>query len=667
MRHSSRYFFVLLFCAVAALAADRNGLRLISSSPEQLVVEYTPGGWRVDTVAVADEIYQRYHFAGSESFGEAGAPQQLAKTFVVGLPLQGVAALQILEAPHTQHAGQRLLPVGTIVEPEGSRQISHAADEELYKKCEFSPPAFLSEPEMFRGQKVSRLVFLPLQFDAVRSQIHQYQRIVVSIRFGGATNDAAAPSLLRTEEEVFRQLLLNYDQARSWRQKPQSRLTRSAAPVFAGENWYKIVIKGNGSGGMDGIYRLTPATLSRAGVPTSTLDPRTIRIYHNGGRELPENLSAARPAALIENAIHIAGEEDGRFDDADYILFYGRSLEGFAHNGADGKLRHHINRYGYENIYWLTFGESPGKRMTQRNVTPGGGIPESSFRDLAWSEEEKSNVFKSGSDWLGFELAREKNVYTAVFALPGARVDGTAQFRFQMAATTTGTHQFRMKANGNAIGTMTMSGSSGNGYVVRTGEFNATGTLLDGNNQLSVEYTITSDVQQAYVDWIEVEYQRHFEAVNDNLLFYGPLRSGSIDYEISRFSRDDILLFDVTEYQDVAQLQGGTVGSRSIRFTDAGSEAGPRRYLAVTPGSYRSITEIRKDAPADLRQTRDVDYIIITHDSFYQQALQLESLREDWDPSDRLATEGGKDHGAPVDRQCDHHQQPRVSPHGRSR
>lgn len=639
MRRFAAIQILLWMVTVAAWSAGRGGVQVLSSSANDMVVTFTPEQWRVDTLTVAGAVYHRFSFAGSEIFGEPGSPQQPSRSFVLGLPADGSAAVQIVEAPFVVRTGLRVLPVGFMDEEEGFGKISYHEKAEHYKNAEYASPVHLSTPEFFRDQKIARLVFTPLQTGENGAQIRQYQRIVVRITFSGAQVHTVRSFPTGAGEEVYRNLLLNYDQARAWRQVSASRAAKTAAPAFAGDNWYKIIIKGNGTGGMDGIYRVTPSALSKAGVPVSTLDPRTIRLFNNGGYELPKNISTARPDALMEHAILVAGEEDGRFDESDYILFYGRSLESFSYNSGDGKLHHYINHYGYENVYWLTFGDTQGKRMSARSAAPGGGTPESSFKDLAWSEEEKNNIYKSGSDWLGFELARDKNVYTAVFSLPGVKVDEPAQFRFQLAATTSGSHQFRMNANGNLIGALTMSGSSGNGYITRIGEYSATGALMDGNNQIGLEYTISSDVSQAYVDWIEVEYRRRFEAVNDNLIFYGPVRSGTIEYLVSKFNRDDISLFDVTDYQDVTQLTNAEISSRTIRFSDAGSASAPRRYLAVTPASYRSVSEIRKDSVSDLRQARDVDYIIITYDGFYQQALQLESLREDWNPDDRLNTE----------------------------
>src|SRR5690606_38276155 len=58
----------------------------------------------------------------------------------------------------------------------------------------------------------------------------------------------------------------------------------------------------------DGIHRVSAATLTGSGISLTGLDPRNIRLYHRGK----------------EVAIHIEGENDGRFDAGDYIDFFGQ-------------------------------------------------------------------------------------------------------------------------------------------------------------------------------------------------------------------------------------------------------------------------------------------------------------------------------------------------------
>ena len=61
-----------------------------------------------------------------------------------------------------------------------------------------------------------------------------------------------------------------------------------------------------------GIYRISSVELQRAGLPTTTVDPTTIQLFHRG----------------VEQAIYVAGESHKRIDSSDFLEFYGRGNDG---------------------------------------------------------------------------------------------------------------------------------------------------------------------------------------------------------------------------------------------------------------------------------------------------------------------------------------------------
>ncbi|HOH06255.1 MAG TPA: type IX secretion system sortase PorU [bacterium] len=636
-----RYLILVLTVILPAAlgAAVQQGVRLLSGSNGQLVLEFVPEHWSIDSVRVDGRFYQSYLFAGAELTGAPGAPQLPARTVVAGIPPAGGVSLRILSAEYETRTSS-VLPMGRVVRDGLLTRTEYQQDPVEYGRQDFGPGIVrISEPADFRGQRAVNVTFYPVQAAPGARQVRLYRRIVAELSFASpATGSSASAAVGAAADGLLQNLLINPEQARAWRTSEPARLAKSHRALFPGDNWYKIIIRGDGSGGKEGLYKLTAAALSQAGVPIASVDPSTLQLFNNGGRELPENISAARPDSLLENAILVNGESDGRLDSGDYILFYGRPLEGEYYSSSDGKYRHYINRFGYENVYWLTFGLNKGKRMQSRTSLPAFGEAESSFRDLAYNEDERANIYKSGSDWLGFELARDKNNYSQSFSLPGAVPQASAVFRYQVAATTSGSHLFKMNANGNSLGQLNLAGQL-SAYTPRQTEFTAAGVLLEGSNTVGIEYGAASDISQAYVDWVEVEYQRRFQPVNDQLIFNSPLREGAALYEIGNFERTEMAVYDITAFNDVSVIAGTQLVGSKIRFSDQVTTQSPRRYLALTPAAYMAVTEIRRDAASDLRRPRDVDYIIITHDNFYQQAMQLESLREDWNSSDRLETE----------------------------
>ena len=206
--------------------------------------------------------------------------------------------------------------------------------------------------------------------------------------------------------------------------------------------WYKIGIE------QEGIYILDKEYLNSKNIDLTGIDPGTIKIYNNGGRELPYDINLPRPEGLIENSIYVYGEGDGRFDDSDFILFYGMPAFGWDYSGSEPE--HYINHYQGENIYLLTFGGTQkGKRMKEReSVKDVSFFKPENFRWRVFVENEINNIFESGLEWYGTEF---RNGYTreVKIELPGYISNNPIKYKIAVKGASAGRHTFNI-SEGNA-------------------------------------------------------------------------------------------------------------------------------------------------------------------------------------------------------------------------
>ena len=103
----------------------------------------------------------------------------------------------------------------------------------------------------------------------------------------------------------------------STQNKTSNTLTNS---VLASGDWYRFYIE------KSGVYKISKKFLDDLGLNTNGIDPKRISLYGAGGRMLPLSNSINYPNDLTENAIQVIGEEDGSFNNEDYILFYGEGI-----------------------------------------------------------------------------------------------------------------------------------------------------------------------------------------------------------------------------------------------------------------------------------------------------------------------------------------------------
>ena len=73
-----------------------------------------------------------------------------------------------------------------------------------------------------------------------------------------------------------------------------------------------------------GIHKIPASFLRDLGMPISSINPKTLKIFGKGGKMLSIINSGAGGVnyGFSENPLKLVGMDDGRIDDEDYILFY---------------------------------------------------------------------------------------------------------------------------------------------------------------------------------------------------------------------------------------------------------------------------------------------------------------------------------------------------------
>ncbi|RMF65158.1 MAG: hypothetical protein D6746_00780, partial [Bacteroidetes bacterium] len=130
----------------------------------------------------------------------------------------------------------------------------------------------------------------------------------------------------------------------------------------------------------DGLYRLTGASLSAAGVPVEGIDPTTFQLFENG-REIPLYREGSGTTLQPEEALVFVGKRN-RGDD-----------EAWAYN-EDPSLQSSTfySLYTDTTTYWLTWNAAPGLRYAGRTVT-SALPPATTARDTVHVEKDNEYFF----------------------------------------------------------------------------------------------------------------------------------------------------------------------------------------------------------------------------------------------------------------------------------
>lgn len=168
-----------------------------------------------------------------------------------------------------------------------------------------------------------------------------------------------------------------------------------AQSVLATGKWYKIAVEKNG------VYKISYKAFKKMGFDVSKTDPRKIKIYGNEGGMLPQPNQTPRPEDLAENAILVNGEADGKFNSNDFILFYAQGADKYYFDQSKEIFSYEKNLYADKNYYFVTVGETNGKRITTDAAVPGNLPVINSFENFFYHELDEYSLLKSGRKWFG--------------------------------------------------------------------------------------------------------------------------------------------------------------------------------------------------------------------------------------------------------------------------
>lgn len=586
--------------------------------------------------------------AGMALTSDAGRPQLPVKSVLLGAPPGAELELNVTSGQvRTVASGISVCPaaVAPSSTDDGNAPADSLAaqgvslDAQVYGENAFYPADTVRVIDMgyMRSQRIVRVEFYPFQYNPVTGEVRQTEQIRADLAFvGGSGVPVAEPDEWETS---FREMLINYASASQLRASTEVATTSSLMPAAVWtppQPGYKISVK------EAGIYHLTQAWLAAAGLPVDQLDPRTFRLF-NGGAEI---------------AIRVVGEEDGKFDAADEVVFYGQGVD---------------TRYTDTNIYWLTYGGSQGMRMGARS-SASGGTQASSF--LTTVKKEDNTTYDSnlpmlpGYDhWFGQQIqaigqGKTGAVSVSVASPQLAQGGSTARVSVFLGAVTMGSHHVRLYVN---PGTYAASVGEGtwDGATVKevAAEFPSSQLNPSGANTIKIEVINEFSGRAAdilRVDWVQVGYQRLYLAEGGKLIFDGD-STGARRYSVGGYTTPNVDLYDITDPAHVVRITGATVGKASssiylplvvnaskggasstasitaaavpsaaaalnLQFGD--NQATARRYAGWDRAQEMTPLAIALDQPSSLQATNQgADYIIVTHADFAAAVQPLADYR----------------------------------------
>ncbi len=600
----------LLSCPIISTALSdpvhSNSIKIdiIQSSTDQLTFDV-----HVPPFTITEADGHTLHIPGCSQTTSAGAPQLPVRGVTLAIPFGSRPAIQVEAFATKTYSSFNILPAPEFEPRMPAVNLQHVPkiestqrrkNADIYAKNAFYPDAFVSldSTAVLRDQRIQFLRIFPIRYNPVSGEVQHAEHLRISVQF--QKTDEFRPGVSRTESQVyektFEKILLNKNVAALMRTHHKRSLRRSAFG-FAKQQ-YKIRIAN------PGVYALNYNQLASAGLPLDTINPQTFCLYNKGE----------------EVAIHVYGEQDGRFDGNDYIEFVGTSAQNYYESG---------------NVYWLTFGDSAGQRMAVRN----GSVQEADpvlGRGFETVHLEKDSLYineipvdEKDDHWFWrrvisgqpFQLPLQlDDVANVSFDSCSISVD---LFGYTYVPSIAPDHLTSVFLNSQKIGSATWDGQQP--FELR-GLFSQS-LLKNGQNEIKIDVETLPDVAYDFqlLDHIEIRYWRNFSATSDSLAFSAEAH-GRQRIHVTGWTAGNACIYNVTDSENVIRIEHHAISSNTLAFAD--SLSGQEKYVIVSSFQKRAPDFIEKTSAPDLSAPHNqADYILITHDRFMEQAHTLADFR----------------------------------------
>lgn len=535
---------------------------LTRSDSHTLVLRYEPGPVSVERLPMDGDGPPscRVTFPDAEHLAEPGEPDLPAKVLRVGIPAEGEVKLSYGVGPvhrYDNFTVSEAVATGAF----GKRQSSHFGQSVA---TDFSDWVRMGPVQRLRDVRFVELCVRPCTYDLEKHILTVADWIEVRVSFDQSQAQAQAeakPSAYDVLDNVIARMLVNGEQAIGWKGRRETQTevrggntTDSCSLTGVGffgraPYWVKVKVESTG------VYRITGRELAKLGVHLAGIRPGSLALYTAGERMPNQPVSDT----MVEVPIFVAGEEDGRFDLDDKVVFYGLG----ASRWSRGCSTYVTNLYTRYNVYWLCWGGRPGRRMMQ------GMGPETAGTRILWTgrdklrrEQDLECPARSGLLWIWRNLTKDSYRDRVQFDLDLAALHPV---RFQRICgwlySENSGNRLRTLVNGRSVGDFAFD-ATGPAYPFRF----VIDTLLPANfsgNKLTLELSGEGQ-KQVYLDYLEVEYERMLS------LYRGQLHFIASDTGRFRFSVKDVsgsaYVLDVTDRYEPRMSVDFEQAQDSLRF-----------------------------------------------------------------------------------------------------
>ena len=627
---------LMLMIPVGAPEASGGEPRLVWAGEDGVEIEVDGSDYQLRTVNLEGVAYTQILLPGGMGLPEPGHPAVPARRALLGVPFGARIAVTVVEAEYDEISGVLMLPVprsrpvGRGAYPREVEAYEPDADFYAYDGLYPAQQAEVTRVGVMRDQRVAGISLSPVQYNPARRQLRIARRLRVRVQF---LRDERSIRVLPTHEgagggfeELYRNTLLNADQAREWRGRAELPGDRALRKIQIAEglnpaaDYYKIRIR------EDGLYRLDASWFADAGIALQAGDLERLKVFLNG-QEVP---------------VDVQDNGDGVLDEGEGAIFYGEYRR--------APDRDFENELGREQVYWLSLDGRPGRRFEGVDGSPRNGYPpvirfthkahaevDSLYDPLGDAPDAIRDHWywgRTGSPGRPGTIQQNVRAFSVTVPVPLPGLDNAAataaHVRVGMHAQTLRRlfqpdhHTVVRLANGTVVADDRWDGKRA---FVAEGE--VPGSELSDTSWVTLATPGAADFPADYIEhvllnWVEIAYSRPFGCVEGRLEFEPDETDDGRSFSITGFRTADVSIYDVDGGRKIQHVQVTPGDSGFQARFEVSSVVG--RYVAMDSEAIRR-TPAGETAEVPEFGQEGADYVIVVHPGFREAAERLAEHR----------------------------------------
>lgn len=388
----------------------------------------------------------------------------------------------------------------------------------------------------------------------------------------------------------------------------------------------------------DGMYRLSRADFASAGITTGGIDPRTVKVLYKGN-QIP---------------IYFSGEDDGTFDENDFMDFYAERNNGGPTKHLDANTNQNVyttneyyNMFSDTSIYWVDWGGANGLRMQRSSYVAPDNFPNNfhlkkahfetdAFYYLGETRNPNSDFryFSTervvGEAWFWRSLTIDDNTFTQSINL--SDVASTSQlctlkvFAFTVSFTDSvlNEHRLEVKINSTIVDTLFANNLA---RIDASVPFPSNLLTNGADNVISLRYipVLTGNYYPVlFLDFATLLYPAELKFTSGRLGASLTLQD-TVSRKISVAGVNSSLPLNIYDIKNGIRIENSSVSGNNLTFSGRSDS----KFEVINQNISKKPFRIEQRRVPDLVSSGNgADYVIVYNRLFETQAEQLRSHRE---------------------------------------